>query len=420
MGHRIFNVIWAYPPPFKCKTNLALRRMNETVITLKPGKDQSIRRYHPWVFSGAIGNMSSFPANGDAVRVCSDSGQVLGTGHYSEGSIAVRLFSFGEETVDELFWISKIKDAYDSRMRSGVLDIAGNEMYRLVHAEGDGLPGLIIDIYGSTAVIQAHSIGMHRLRETFVKALREIYSDRLRRVYDKSELKLSRNSEEGSADSYLFGEAGDEICQEHGHRFRVDWHTGQKTGFFIDQRENRWLLGEMSKGKKVLNTFCYTGGFSIYALAGGAELVHSLDSSQKALELTEENVRLNGYAEDRHQIVKADAVEYLKTIESDYDLIVLDPPAFAKHLSARHKAVQGYRKINEAALKRIKPGGILFTFSCSQAVDKELFRGAVLAAAIDARRQVRILYQLHQPADHPISIFHPEGEYLKGLVLMVE
>jgi 23S rRNA (cytosine1962-C5)-methyltransferase len=278
---------------------------------------------------------------------------------------------------------------------------------------------LIIDIYGDTAVIQAHNAGMHELRGQFAAILRELMGDAIQRVYDKSEVKLSRHSSETTTDSYLFGGPSDGLCKEHGLTFKIDWEKGQKTGFFIDQRENRRLLGEMSKGKKVLNTFCYTGGFSIYALAAGAAEVHSLDSSQKALDLTLENVRLNHFPQEKHKVIAADAVEYLKSIDADYDVIVLDPPAFAKQLSARHKAVQGYRRINEAALRKIKSGGILFTFSCSQAVDKELFRGAVLAAAIYAGREVRILHQLHQPPDHPVSLFHPEGEYLKGLVLEV-
>jgi 23S rRNA (cytosine1962-C5)-methyltransferase len=388
-------------------------------ITLKPGKDQSIRRFHPWVFSGAIRDLSSFPENGELVRVCADSGEVLGTGHYAEGSIAVRIFSFGDQVINDEFWINKIREAWLLRVRIGIATDPRNEVFRLVNAEGDGLPGLIIDIYGTTAVIQAHDAGMHRLRELWVRALTDVLGQRIERVYDKSELKLSRTSTLPSEDGYLFGSHSDGPVREHGLAFRIDWIGGQKTGFFIDQRENRKLLGEMAAGKKVLNTFCYTGGFSVYALAGGAELVHSLDSSQKAVDLTEENIKLNDFYGPRHQVIKADAVEYLKKLEVDYDIIVLDPPAFAKHLSARHKAVQGYRRINEAAIRQIKPGGILMTFSCSQAVDFGLFRGAVLAASIECRREVRILHQLHQPADHPVSVYHPEGEYLKGLVLQI-
>lgn len=394
--------------------------MSEKTLTLKPGKEQSIRRNHPWIFSGAISGMTGIPAPGEIVRICDDKGRILGRGHYAEGSIAVRMFSFGDEQIDIGFWKDKINKAWKSRINSGVAGIPGNEICRLVHAEGDGLPGLVIDLYGSTAVIQAHHAGMHALRDTFAEALREVFGDAIQRIYDKSEAKLTRHTGISETDKYLLGEHGDGVCREHGHLFRIDWRTGQKTGFFIDQRENRFLLETLSKGKRVLNTFCYTGGFSIYALAGGATEVHSLDSSKQALDLTEENVRLNGFDSSKHRTIQADAVDFLKTISGEYDLIVLDPPAFAKQLSARHKAVQGYRRINEAALRSIRPGGILFTFSCSQAVDKELFRGAVLAAAIDAGRNVRILHQLHQPPDHPVSIYHPEGEYLKGLVLEVD
>lgn len=393
--------------------------MNVKSITLKAGKDQSIRRFHPWVFSGAIAQMSDFPAAGEWVIVLSHDGKQLGSGHYAEGSIAVRICHFGSSTIGADFWEKKLQRAFDLRKQLGFADNSQTTCYRLVHGEGDGLPGLIIDIYGTTAVMQTHTLGMHSLRNTLADALKKIYGNSLTSVYDKSELKLHRDASHELTDGYLLGTKSEDVCLEHGHRFKVDWETGQKTGFFIDQRENRKLLGDYSKGKKVLNTFCYTGGFSVYALKAGATLVHSLDSSQKALDLTEEIVRLNGFDDSNHAVIKADAVEYLKNIREDYDIIVLDPPAFAKHLSARHKAVQGYRKINEAALKQIKPGGLLFTFSCSQAVDKALFTGAVMAAAIDAGREVKILHQLHQPADHPVSIFHPEGEYLKGLVLEV-
>jgi 23S rRNA (cytosine1962-C5)-methyltransferase len=393
--------------------------MNVKSITLKPGKDQSIRRFHPWVFSGAIAQMSDFPTSGEWVEVRSNEGRLLGGGHYAEGSIAVRMCHFGSSPIAPDFWLQKLQRAFELRKKLGFVDNASTTCYRLVHGEGDGLPGLIIDIYGTTAVLQAHTNGMHALRQVFTEALKTIYGERLQRVYDKSEVKLHRDAGQEITDGYLFGSKGDDVCLEHGHPFQIDWETGQKTGFFIDQRENRKLLGDYSKGKKVLNTFCYTGGFSVYALKAGATLVHSLDSSQKALDLTENIVRLNGFDASTHAVIKADAVEYLKNIREDYDIIVLDPPAFAKHLSARHKAVQGYRKINEAALKQIKPGGLLFTFSCSQAVDKALFTGAIMAAAIDVGREVKILHQLHQPADHPVSIFHPEGEYLKGLVLEV-
>lgn len=396
--------------------------MNSLVqISLKSGKEHSILRQHPWIFSGAIQKMDGLPKSGDIVNVLDHKGNQLGTGHYSEGSIAVRVFAFGKNYNNSSdFWIQKIQNAYDVRKNLGFVDSANTSIYRLVHAEGDGLPGLIIDIYGKTAVIQSHSAGMHRLRNEIKDALLHVYGGKLEAIYDKSAEKLSKNSSETSSDSYLHGSKLDAIALEHGCKFHIDWEEGQKTGFFIDQRENRKLLGELSQGKKVLNTFCYTGGFSVYALRGGAELVHSLDSSQKALDLTESNIILNGFENANHKVIKADAVDYMKNLEVDYDIIVLDPPAFAKHLSARHKAVQGYKRINEAAISQIKPGGIIFTFSCSQAVDKQLFTNTVIASAISAGRKVRILHQLHQPADHPINVFHPEGEYLKGLVLMVE
>lgn len=388
-------------------------------ITLKHGKEQSIRRRHPWVFSGAIHKINGKPQMGDIVQVTDSSNTPLGFGHYSDGSIAVRIFHFGETFNSATIWKEKLQEAYEVREKIGLVHSKETNIYRLVHGEGDGLPGLIIDIYNTTAVIQCHSTGMHLLRHELCKALLEIYGDRLTAVFDKSAEKLHHGGEEAN-NSYLYGTATDTQAIEHGHLFKIDWELGQKTGFFIDQRENRKLLGELSLGKKVLNTFCYTGGFSIYALKHGAELVHSLDSSQKALDLTLENVKLNALEEAKHDVIKADAVEFLKKLPVDYDVIVLDPPAFAKHLSAKHKAVQGYKRINEAAISQIKPGGIIFTFSCSQAVDKQLFTNTVIASAISVGRNVRILHQLHQPADHPISAFHPEGEYLKGLVIMVE
>lgn len=390
-------------------------------VVLKKGKEQSIQRQHPWVFSGAIQGMTDFPKNGEVVEVVTSQDRTLGFGHYAEGSISVRLFSF-ETTFQNngAFWDGKIENAFNVRKNLGFIDNLDTTIYRLVHAEGDGLPGLIVDIYGSTAVIQTHSAGMHQMRDKIKNAIVKIYNGKMTAVYDKSAEKLNKNSGETTTNSYLFGDKADTIALEHGSRFFIDWEEGQKTGFFIDQRENRKLLGELSRGKKVLNTFCYTGGFSVYALKNGATLVHSLDSSQKALDLTEKNIVLNGFENSNHKVIKADAVDYMKNLEEDYDIIVLDPPAFAKHLSARHKAVQGYKRINEAAISQIKPGGIIFTFSCSQAVDKQLFTNTVIASAISAGRKVRILNQLHQPADHPINAFHPEGEYLKGLVLMVE
>jgi 23S rRNA (cytosine1962-C5)-methyltransferase len=389
-------------------------------IVLKPGKENSLKRFHPWVFSGAILRAEGEPHEGDIVEVVDSAGQYLGTGHCADGSIAVRIFSFDGYDGEEQFWFNKIDAAYRLRVQLGLTNRADSNIYRLVHAEGDGLPGLIIDIYDSTAVIQAHSVGMYEQRQVIAKALIQVFGDRLKSIYDRGENKVSGKQEQIADGAYLFGKKENDICLEHGCKFKVDWEGGQKTGYFIDQRENRKLLGDYSNNKKVLNTFCYTGGFSVYALRGGATLVHSLDSSQKALEMAEENVALNGFNKTRHDVIKADAVEYMKNIREDYDVIVLDPPAFAKHLSARHKAVQGYIRINEAAIRQIKKGGIIFTFSCSQVIDKKLFHDSVMAAAINARRKVRILHQLHQPADHPVSIFHPEGEYLKGLVIEVQ
>jgi 23S rRNA (cytosine1962-C5)-methyltransferase len=388
-------------------------------IVLKPGKEQSLRRFHPWVFSGAIARVEGAAHDGDIVDVCDSKGEYLATGHCADGSIAVRVFSFEGYDGTDSFWQAKLQNAFDLRKKLGWVDNAETTIYRLVHGEGDGLPGLIIDIYGTTAVIQTHSAGMFEQRAVIAKALINIYRGKLLAVYDRGDEKVGGKGT-GTAGEYLQGAKQDSISREHGCLFDVDWEGGQKTGFFIDQRENRKLLGEFSKGKKVLNTFCYTGGFSVYALRAGAALVHSLDSSQKALDLAVINARLNGFESPVHDIIKADAVEYLKQLKEDYDVIVLDPPAFAKHMSARHKAVQGYIRINEAAIRQIKPGGIIFTFSCSQVIDKKLFHDSVMAAGINARRKVRILHQLHQPSDHPVSIYHPEGEYLKGLVIEVE
>jgi 23S rRNA (cytosine1962-C5)-methyltransferase len=388
-------------------------------ITLKPGKENSLLRKHPWVFSGAIGKTEGTFSNGDMVEVYASNGKYLGTGHWSEGSIAVRIFSFVGYDGSDDFWKKKIQSAYDVRKKIGLINNSETNLFRLVHAEGDGLPGLIVDIYGNTAVVQSHSVGMHRMKPVLSQAILDVFGGKITTVFDKSSEKLQKNTGEVIQNQYLEGALADNVCLEHGCKFKIDWEDGQKTGFFVDQRENRKLLAEYAHGKKVLNTFCYTGGFSVYALKAGAELVHSLDSSQKALDLTEENVALNGFDSSKHAVIKADAVDYLKNLKEDYDIIVLDPPAFAKHLSARHKAVQGYMRINEAAMRQIKPGGLLFTFSCSQAVDKQLFHNSITAAAISAGRSVRVLHQLHQPADHPIHLNHPEGEYLKGLVLEV-
>lgn len=390
-------------------------------IVLSTKKQESLLRFHPWVFSGAIKKVYGDPRDGDIVEVFSNHDEYLATGHFQEeGSISVRAFSFKQIDPDENFWKDKIVNAYKTRTNQGLTDNPDTNIYRLVHAEGDGLPGLIIDVYGDTAVIQCHSIGMHMLKEKIVEALRSCYGEKLKTIYDKSAETLPRNFAAGLKNQCLWGEdKGNVLGLENGCKYNVDWVTGQKTGFFIDQRENRKLLGEYSKGKKVLNTFCYSGGFSVAALLSGATEVHSLDSSARALDLVTENLKLNGLENANHKNIKADAVEYIKEIDLDYDIIVLDPPAFAKHISSRHNAVQGYKRLNAQAIKSIKPGGLIFTFSCSQVVDKFMFNSTIMAASIAAGREVRILHQLHQPADHPVNIFHPEGEYLKGLVIQV-
>ncbi len=389
-------------------------------IIIKSGKEQSLKRFHPWVFSGAIKTTNGPVHSGDVVEVVSEKGEYLGHGHCSEGTIAVRIFSFNGYDGGDDFWKNKLQNAYHLRKKIGLAVNTETNIYRLVHAEGDGLPGLIIDIYGDTAVVQTHSDGMHEQRPAISKALQAIYGDKLKAIYDKSADKLKSNSGQEISNEYLFGQLSNNVAIENNCKFKIDWEEGQKTGFFIDQREHRKLLGEYAKGKKVLNTFGYTGGFSIYALKHGATLVHTLDSSQRALDIAVENILLNDLDATKHEVIKADALDFIKNIKEDYDLIVLDPPAFAKNMSAKHKAVQGYIRLNEAAIRQIKSGGIIFTFSCSQAVDKQLFRSSIMAASLQAGRKVRVLHQLHQPADHPISMYHPEGEYLKGLVLEVE
>lgn len=386
-------------------------------LILKTKKDRSVRRRHPWVFSGAIKKMEGHPKEGDIVEVYANNHEFLGLGHWADGSIAVRIISFEQQEPDVSFWQNKLKNAYDTREALGLTDSAETNTYRLVHAEGDGLPGLIVDWYNGTAVIQAHSYGMYQHLDLVCESLQELYGDRLVSIYDKSAETLPKQFRGNN--KTLFGEERDGVAVvENGHQFNIDWANGQKTGFFIDQRENRRLLGQYSRGRTVLNSFCYTGGFSVYALANGASEVHSLDSSAKAMELTDANVALNGYS--NHTSITDDAMEHLKDVEDKYDLIVLDPPAFAKHQSARHNAVQGYKRLNAHAMRQIKPGGIIFTFSCSQAVNKELFNHTITAAAISSGRNVRVLEQLHQPADHPVNIYHPESEYLKGLVLRVD
>ncbi len=382
-------------------------------------------RRHPWTFSGAIEKTESEKklTEGEIVDIHTKSGDFIASGHYQIGSIAVRVLSFEpNESFDQAWWNRKVAEAYNVRQTLQLTDSAETTCYRLIHGEGDSLPGLIVDIYGQNAVVQCHSVGMYLSREAIAQALREAYGDRLKSVYDKSANTLPFNANLGAVDGYLYGSAEGEsdVVLENGHKFAVNWEKGQKTGFFLDQRFNRELVRAYSKGRTVLNTFCYTGGFSVYAMAGGAKEVCSVDSSQRAVDLAQENMVLNFGEDVAHSTLAVDAVEYLKNIGDKYDLIILDPPAFAKHHKVLGNAMQGYKRINARAMSQIKSGGILFTFSCSQAVSKELFRTTVFSAAAIAGRKVRILHQLTQPADHPINIYHPEGEYLKGLVLYVE
>lgn len=388
-------------------------------IYLKRGKDESLRRFHPWVFSGAIHHFSEEPEEGETVVVYTSENEYIATGHYQIGSIMVRVLSFDHEQIDQKFYEHRLAVALDVRKSIGIVG-GNNNTYRLVHGEGDNLPGLVIDIYGKTAVMQAHSVGMHVDRMTIAKALKAVMEDELENIFYKSETTLPYKAELGQENGFLLGGDTNDIAIENGLKFHVDWLKGQKTGFFVDQRNNRSLLQQYSKGRKVLNMFCYTGGFSFYAMRGGAELVHSVDSSQKAIDLTNANVELNFPNDSRHHAFAEDAFKFLDKMETPYDLIILDPPAFAKHKDALRNALKGYTRLNKKAFEKIQPGGILFTFSCSQAVDKDHFRTAVFTAAASAGRKVRILHQLHQPADHPINIYHPEGEYLKGLVLYVE
>jgi 23S rRNA (cytosine1962-C5)-methyltransferase len=396
--------------------------MSEIIkVVLGSGKDQAAKRFHPWVFSGAIKKIYGTPAEGDVVEVYSNHDEFLGMGHYQPGSIAVRIFSFEKIDPDFSYWKTKLQDAYDLRKRIGLADSADTNVYRLIHAEGDGLPGLIIDYYNGVAVMQSHSVGMYLIREMLTDALKEIYGDRLTGVYDKSSETLPRMAKMEVADQYIFGSAEpDHEVTEYGNKFIVNWESGQKTGFFIDQRENRKLLGNFVRGKKVLNMFSYTGGFSVYALQAGAAEVHSVDSSKKAMELAEKNIQLNNFDQSKHVSKAEDAFDYLKHIEDQYDVIILDPPAFAKHHDVTHNAMQGYKRINIEAIRQVRKGGIVFTFSCSQVISRAMFNSTIMSAAILSGRKVRILHQLSQAPDHPINTFHPEGEYLKGLVLFVE
>lgn len=389
-------------------------------VYLKRGKEESLLRFHPWVFSGAIQRMDEGIGEGDLVRVLAENGGFIAVGHYQIGSISVRVLSFRDVEIDEKFWESRLASALQMRISIGIADNPQNNTYRLVHGEGDNLPGLVIDCYGKTAVMQAHSVGIHVCRKDIANALMQVMGSRIENVFYKSETTLPFKAELGQENGFIIGGSDDNTALEYGLKFHVDWLRGQKTGFFVDQRENRSLLEQYARGKRVLNMFCYTGGFSFYAMRGGAELVHSVDSSGKAIELTRANVELNFPGDTRHEAYCDDAFKFLEKAGNQYDLIILDPPAFAKHRGALHNALKGYTRLNRAALEKIQKGGILFTFSCSQVVTKDNFRNAVFTAAAQSGRKVRILHQLHQPADHPINIYHPEGEYLKGLVLYVE
>ncbi|MBP3248563.1 MAG: class I SAM-dependent rRNA methyltransferase [Prevotella sp.] len=387
-------------------------------LYLKRGKEESLLRFHPWVFSGAIAQADDDLKDGDLVRVLTNHGDFIAVGHFQMGSIAVRVLSFRDVDIDADFWASRLASALKVRQSIGIADNPKNNTYRLVHGEGDNLPGLIIDVYDRTAVMQAHSIGMHLQRKQIAEQLVKVMGSRIDNVYYKSETTLPFMDD--MENGFVYGGSEDNVALENGLKFYVDWLRGQKTGFFVDQRDNRSLLERYSAGKSVLNMFCYTGGFSVYAMRGGAKLVHSVDSSAKAIELTNRNIALNFEGDNRHEAFCEDAFKYLEQAGNNYDLIILDPPAFAKHRGALHNALKGYTRLNNKAFQKIQPGGILFTFSCSQVVTKDHFRNAVFTAAAQAGRKVRILHQLHQPADHPINIYHPEGEYLKGLVLYVE
>ncbi|MGB0886579.1 MAG: class I SAM-dependent rRNA methyltransferase [Vicingaceae bacterium] len=397
--------------------------MEIKTIVLSKNKEKSLERKHPWVFSGAINRIISdtgeAPFNGELVEVVDFKNNFLALGYFSDATIAVRIITFKEEKINQTFWNNKIKNAFKARESLGLLNNSSTNMYRLMHAEGDGIPGLIIDFYNGTAIIQAHSIGIYNAINEISKALQKVYGETLIAIYNKSAESLAKQTKEKVENGYIY-QNGDAnlVGLEQGNQFNLDWINGQKTGFFLDQRENRQLIAQYSKGKKVLNTFCYSGGFSVYALKAGAKEVHSVDSSQKAIDLVDENITLNKLK--KHKSFKSDTLDYLKENTIDYDVIILDPPAYAKNQKAKHNAIQGYKRLNLMALKQIKPGGILFTFSCSQAVNRKLFYDTIVAAAIEAGRNIRVLNHLSQPADHPVNIYHPEGEYLKGLVLHVE
>ena len=394
--------------------------MSYKKVYLKAGKEESLKRFHPWVFSGAIARIEGEPEEGEVVDVYTSKKEFIACGHFQIGSIAVRVLTFRQEEINRDFWKHRLEVALDLRRSLNLVDNPENNTYRLVHGEGDNLPGLIVDVYGQTVVMQAHSAGMHVYRMEIAEALSEVMGDIVKHIYYKSETTLPFKADLGPENGFIKGGSPENVALENGLKFHVDWLKGQKTGFFVDQRENRHLLERYSKGRNVLNMFCYTGGFSFYAMRGGANLVHSVDSSAKAIDLTNQNVELNFPGDARHQAYAEDAFKYLDRMGDQYDLIILDPPAFAKHRDALRNALRGYSKLNAKAFEKIKPGGILFTFSCSQVVDKKDFRNAVFTAAAQSGRSVRILHQLTQPGDHPVNIYHPEGEYLKGLVLYVE
>jgi 23S rRNA (cytosine1962-C5)-methyltransferase len=388
-------------------------------IILRSGKEQSVRRLHPWIFSGAIKNIYGNPEEGDIVEIYDNNENYLATGHYAPGSIAVRIFSFEQVEPDTGFFREKIRQAVNYRKAAGIIGNPQINVFRLVHGEGDGLPGLIVDFYNGVAVIQFHSVGFYRIRHEIAAILKDLMKEKITAIYDKSEATLPYKSGISGVNGFLYGNSDPVIVTEYGYKFRIDWITGQKTGFFIDQRENRKLLEEFSSGRRVLNMFGYTGGFSVYALKN-ADLVHTVDSSLSAIELANENVALNYGDDKRHHSFQVDAFEYLNGIRDKYDLIILDPPAFAKHNNVLENALQGYKKLNMRAIEQVRKGGIIFTFSCSQVVTRENFRKSVFAAAANTGRNVRIINQVGQPPDHPVNIYHPESEYLKGLVIYVE
>jgi 23S rRNA (cytosine1962-C5)-methyltransferase len=395
--------------------------MNQTYsrVILKSGKEQSLQRFHPWIFSGAIKEIKGRVEEGDVVEVVSNQGEFLAMGHVQPGSIAVRVFSFEKAEPDYAFWKGKLEKAYNVRVKLGLVDNSETNVFRLVHGEGDGLPGLIVDYYNGVAVVQMHSLGFYKIRKEIASILADLLKDEIIAVYDKSEGTLPHATDIKPVNELLFGSSGPSTVTENGYKFKIDWTSGQKTGFFIDQRDNRKLLENYTNGKHVLNMFGYTGGFSVYAMKN-ASLVHTVDSSFSAISLADENIRLNYGDDKRHTSFKVDAFEYLENIKDKYDLIILDPPAFAKHNNVLANALQGYKRLNIKAIEQIKPGGIIFTFSCSQVVSKENFRKSVFAAAANTGRKVRILHQMSQPPDHPVNIYHPESEYLKGLVIYVE